>query len=237
PPSTPSEMPSHEYEPSSVPVQNSVGNMNYFHIPWPTDNFQGDKLFPNVDNECGEGTCLLQDDDTCITIHASSGGWDRNIYPKHNSMVTEVGQDICECLFEAGVNHQPTDESFRNLLCEIESTSHTFDELNQMGAGAILQGNFDEGQVCVPHLTTKQDGVASGVKTLAPSSTAPATDESTSVTLRLFGGSMKEAGLHTASSVGVSNIKALVLDGKKGEEEKDGPEAAVPKEDVELDRE
>jgi len=47
-------------------VQNTVGNMNFFHVPWPTDDFQGDELFPNIDNECGEGTCLLQDDWSCL---------------------------------------------------------------------------------------------------------------------------------------------------------------------------
>ena len=30
-------------------------------------------------------------------------------------------------------------------------------------------------------------------------------------------------------------MNSLVLDGEMGEEEKDGPEAAIPKEDVELD--
>ena len=47
-------------------VQNSIKNMNYFAVPWPTDPFLGDKLYPNIDNQCGNGTCVEQDDWTCL---------------------------------------------------------------------------------------------------------------------------------------------------------------------------
>lgn len=47
-------------------VQNSVKNMNFFHIPWPTDQFLGDEIFPNIDNQCGNGTCVEQEDWTCL---------------------------------------------------------------------------------------------------------------------------------------------------------------------------
>lgn len=47
-------------------VRNSVKNLNYFHVPWPTDPFLGDKLFPNIDNQCGNGTCVEQEDWTCL---------------------------------------------------------------------------------------------------------------------------------------------------------------------------
>jgi hypothetical protein len=47
-------------------VGNSIQNMNYFHVPWPTDPFLGDKLYPNIDNQCGNGTCIEQEDWTCL---------------------------------------------------------------------------------------------------------------------------------------------------------------------------
>lgn len=40
--------------------------MNYFAVPWPVDPFLGDKLYPNIDNGCGNGTCIEQDDWTCL---------------------------------------------------------------------------------------------------------------------------------------------------------------------------
>ena len=47
-------------------VENSVNNLNFFHVPWPKDDFVGDELFPNIDNQCGNGTCVEQDDWTCL---------------------------------------------------------------------------------------------------------------------------------------------------------------------------
>jgi uncharacterized protein (DUF1501 family) len=48
-------------------VENGVGNMNYFHVPWPRDPYlKNDELFPHIDNACGEGTCVEQDDWTCL---------------------------------------------------------------------------------------------------------------------------------------------------------------------------
>jgi uncharacterized protein (DUF1501 family) len=47
-------------------VSNSIKNMNYFAVPWPTDPFLGDKLYPNIDNQCGNGTCVEQEDWTCL---------------------------------------------------------------------------------------------------------------------------------------------------------------------------
>ena len=47
-------------------VRNSVKNLNYFAVPWPTDPFLGDKLYPNIDNQCGNGTCVEQEDWTCL---------------------------------------------------------------------------------------------------------------------------------------------------------------------------
>ena len=35
-------------------------------VPWPTDPFLGDELFPHIDNSCGNGTCVQQDDWTCL---------------------------------------------------------------------------------------------------------------------------------------------------------------------------
>lgn len=42
-------------------------NMNFFHVPWPKDDFVGDELFPHIDNECGEGACeVLEGDLMCL---------------------------------------------------------------------------------------------------------------------------------------------------------------------------
>eukprot|EP00571_Detonula_confervacea_P017647 CAMPEP_0172312770 /NCGR_PEP_ID=MMETSP1058-20130122/18549_1 /TAXON_ID=83371 /ORGANISM="Detonula confervacea, Strain CCMP 353" /LENGTH=2999 /DNA_ID=CAMNT_0013026315 /DNA_START=101 /DNA_END=9097 /DNA_ORIENTATION=+ len=47
-------------------VELGVGNMNFFHVPWPKDDYVKDELFPTIDNECGESTCAMQDDWTCL---------------------------------------------------------------------------------------------------------------------------------------------------------------------------
>ena len=47
-------------------VSQGLGNMNFFSVPWPRDNYVKDELFPTIDNDCGEGTCSLQLDDTCL---------------------------------------------------------------------------------------------------------------------------------------------------------------------------
>ena len=59
------------HEPSSssnviMYVSNTVRNMNYIHLPWPKDPFLGDELFPHIDNQCGDGTCIEQEDWTCL---------------------------------------------------------------------------------------------------------------------------------------------------------------------------
>ena len=47
-------------------VSQGLGNINFFVVSWPRDDYVKDELFPTIDNECGEGTCQLQDDDTCL---------------------------------------------------------------------------------------------------------------------------------------------------------------------------
>ena len=47
-------------------VSQGLGNINFFVVSWPRDDYVKDELFPTIDNEFGEGTCQLQDDDTCL---------------------------------------------------------------------------------------------------------------------------------------------------------------------------
>jgi hypothetical protein len=55
-----------EYSQVAQMVGNSIKNMNYFAVPWPVDPFLGDRLYPTIDNGCGNGTCIEQSDWTCL---------------------------------------------------------------------------------------------------------------------------------------------------------------------------
>jgi len=127
-----------------------------------TNAFEGSCVDSTYENYGGIAIELVGTLEDCYGHCQEAVSTDQMLSDSHVGVQYDYNEALCGCMAEAGVN-QPTEESLMNLLREIEPKSnytwnnaHTIVEYGQMGAGAILRGNLEEGRVCVPYLVSVQ---------------------------------------------------------------------------------
>lgn len=120
-----------DYEPYVSSYVNLTETVSYFSVHW-QKNVTGDDQFPSIDNACGDGACVLLEDDTCLCNTATSetvvfsalptreealaqlsvGAFPIDMYDAGHYVLVDVGTDIKSYRLSSDVSGYTVDTIF-----------------------------------------------------------------------------------------------------------------------------